>query len=55
MVAGFTPLQPMLGIVHGEFRLVCGCPAMKSHFMKLPMESYCIDAACRGSLQFGIE
>ena len=23
--ASFTPLQPMLGIAHGDLRLVCGC------------------------------
>ena len=24
-----------VGIVHGDFRLVCGCSAMETHFMKL--------------------
>uniref|UniRef100_A0A674DM62 Dihydrolipoamide acetyltransferase component of pyruvate dehydrogenase complex n=1 Tax=Salmo trutta TaxID=8032 RepID=A0A674DM62_SALTR len=35
MAASFTPLQPRLGIAHGEIRLVCGCSAMETHFMKL--------------------
>jgi hypothetical protein len=30
----FTPLQPTLGIAHGDLRLVCGCSAMESYFMK---------------------
>jgi hypothetical protein len=35
MAASFTPLQPMLGIVHGDLRLVCDCSAMETHFMML--------------------
>ena len=30
MATCFTPLQPTLGIVHGDLRLVCGCLAWKS-------------------------
>ena len=37
MAARFTPLQSTLGIVHGDLRLVCGCSAMETHFMNLPM------------------
>ena len=55
MVASFTPLQPMLAIAHGDLRLVCGCLAMETHFMKLPTNSYCADVASRGSLELGIE
>ena len=36
IAANFTPLQPMLGITHGDLRLVCGCSAMETHFVKLP-------------------
>ena len=40
MAASFTPLQPTLGIVHGDLRrLVCGCSAMETHFIKLPTNS----------------
>ena len=28
IAASFTPLQPTLGIVHGDQRLACGYPAM---------------------------
>ena len=35
MVASFAPLQPFLGIVHGDLRLVCGCFAMETYFMML--------------------
>jgi hypothetical protein len=35
MGVSVTPLQPMLGIAHGDLRLVCGCMAMETHFMKL--------------------
>ena len=41
MAAIFTPLQLTLGIAHGDLRLVCGCMAMETHFMKLPTNSYC--------------
>jgi hypothetical protein len=47
MAASFTPLQPMLGVVHGDFRLVCGCSAMQTHLMKLLTNSYCVDVASR--------
>jgi hypothetical protein len=39
MAASFTPIQPTLGIAHGDLRLVCGCSAMETHFMKLPTNS----------------
>ena len=53
MEARFTPLQLMLGIAHGDLRLVCGCSAMETHFMMLPTNSYCADIASRGSLEVG--
>ena len=53
MVVNFTPLQPMLGIVHGDLRLVCGCSGHGNYFMKLPTNSYCADAASRGTLELG--
>jgi hypothetical protein len=34
MAASFTPLQPTLGIAHGDLRLVCDCSATETHFMK---------------------
>jgi hypothetical protein len=55
MAASFTPLQPSLGIAHGDLRLVCGCLAMETLFMKLPTNSYCADVASRGSLEIGSE
>ena len=55
MAASFTPLQLTLDIAHGDLRLVCGCSAMETHFMKLPMNSYCADVASRGSLELGSE
>ena len=51
MEVNFTPLQPTLGIVHGDLRPVCGYLAMESHFTKLPTNSYCTDVASRGSLE----
>jgi hypothetical protein len=48
-------LQLTLGIAHGDLRLVCGCSAMETHFMKLPTNSYCADVASRGSLELGSE
>ena len=51
----FTPLQPTLGIAHGDLRLACGCSAMETHFMKLPTHSSCADVASRGSLEHGSE
>jgi hypothetical protein len=35
--------------LHGFVRLVCGCSAMETHFMKLLTNSYCADVASRGS------
>jgi hypothetical protein len=55
MAASFTPLQPMLGIAHGDLRLVCGCSAMETHFMKFLMNSSCADFASRVSLELGGE
>jgi hypothetical protein len=55
MVASFTPLQPMLGIAHGNLRLVCGCSTMEANFMKLPKNSYCADVASRGSFELSSE
>jgi hypothetical protein len=43
MAASFTLLKLTLGIVHGELRLVCGCSAMETHFMKLLTNSSCAD------------
>jgi hypothetical protein len=51
MAASFTSLQPTLGIVHGDLRLVCGCSAMETHFIKLQTRSSCGDVASRGSLE----
>ena len=51
MEASFTPLQLMLGIARGDLRLMCGCSAMETHFMKFPKNSYCADIASRGSLE----
>ena len=45
----------MLGIAHGDLRLVCGCLAMETPFMKLLTNSYCADVASRGSLELGSE
>ena len=53
MVASFTPLQPTLGIAHSALRLLCGCSAMETHFMKLLTNNYCADVAFRGSLELG--
>jgi hypothetical protein len=53
MAASFTPLQLTLGIAHEDLRLVCGCSAMKTHFMKLPTNSSYADIASRGSLELG--
>ena len=55
MAESFTPLQPALGIAHGDLRLVCVCSAMESHFIKLPTNSYCTDFASRGSFELGRE
>ena len=45
----------MLGIAHGDLRLVCSCSAMETHFMKLPTNSSCADVASRGSLELNSE
>jgi hypothetical protein len=55
MAESFTQHQPMLGIAHGDLRLVCGCSAMETHFMKLVTNSSCADVASRGSLELGSE
>ena len=49
----FTPLQLTLGSEHGDLRLVCGCSAMETHFMRLSANSYCAGVASRGSLELG--
>jgi hypothetical protein len=36
----------------GDLRLVCGCSAMETHFMKLPMNSSCTDITFRGTELF---
>ena len=55
MAVSFTPLQPTLGIAHGDIRLVSGCSAMETHFMKLLTNSACADVASRVSLELGSE
>ena len=50
MAVSFTPLQLKLGLVHGDLRLVYSCSAMETHFMKLPILSYCADVASKGIL-----
>ena len=55
MAASFTPLQPTLGIAHGDLRLVCGSSAMETHFMKLQTNGSCADVASRGSVELGSE
>ena len=45
MAVSVTPLQPTLGNVHVDLRLVCSCSATETHFMKLPTNSYCADVA----------
>jgi hypothetical protein len=32
-------------LAHGDLKLVCSCSAMKTHFMKLPTNSFCADVA----------
>ena len=41
----------MLGIAHGDIKLVCGCLAMETHFMKLQMNSSSANVASRGCLE----
>ena len=53
--SNFTPLQPTLGIEHGDLRLVCGCSAMETHSMKLLTNSSCAEVASRGSLELSSE
>ena len=50
MVVSFTPLQPTLGIAHGDLKLVWGCSAKETHFIMFLINSYCADVASRGSL-----
>ena len=40
--------------VYGGPKLVCGCSAMETHFMKLPTNSYCVDVASRGSSELTV-
>lgn len=47
----FTSLQTMLGIVHGDLRLVCSCLTMETYFMKLLMLISCADVTSRGTLE----
>ena len=49
--ASFTPFQPTLGIV----TLGLCTAAWQTHFMKLPMNSYCANVASRGSLELRSE
>jgi hypothetical protein len=51
MALSFKPLQQTLGIAHGDVRLVCGCSAIETHFMKLLTNSCCADVASRDSLE----
>jgi len=55
MAVSFTPLQPTLGIAHGDLRLVLGCSAMETHFMKLSTNSACSDVASRVSFELSSE
>ena len=43
MTVSFTLLQPTLGIVHGDLRLVCGCHGNPFH--EAPDECSCADVA----------
>jgi hypothetical protein len=53
MVASLTTLQLMLGIAHGEFRLL----GHGNHFkpLKLQTNSYCADVASKDSLELSSE
>ena len=55
MAVSFTPLQLMLGIAHGDFKLVFGYSSMETHFMKLQTNSYCANVAFRVSLELDSE
>jgi hypothetical protein len=55
MAASFTPLQPTLGIAHGDLWFVCGYLAMETHFMKLPTNRSCAEVDSIGSLELGSE
>ena len=48
-------LLTTLGIGYGEQRLVCGCSAMETHFMKLSVNGSVADVASRESLELGSE
>ena len=55
LCAGQPSFSILISTNHGDLRLVCGCSAMETHFMKLPTNSYCVDVASRGSLALGSE
>jgi hypothetical protein len=55
MAVNFTPLQPTLGIAHGDLRLVCGCSVMEIYFMKVLKKNYYADIASRGSFELSSE
>ena len=55
MAESFTPPQQTLGLAHADLRLVCGCSAMETHFIKLPTNSSCAEVASRASLKLGSE
>ncbi len=55
VVASFTPLHLMFGIVLGDVRLASSCSAMETHSMKLPLHSFCADINVSWSLElYGI-
>jgi hypothetical protein len=55
MAASFTPLHHAQCKALADLRLVCGCSAMETPFMKLPTNSYYADVASRGSWELGSE
>ena len=55
MAVSFTPLQLMLDIANGDLRLVRGCSAMETLFIKLSTHSVYADVASRISLELGSE
>ena len=55
IVVSFTPLQLTLGIANRDLRLVCGCSAMETHFLKVFLNSASADVASRVSLELGSE
>jgi hypothetical protein len=46
---------PVDGIAHGDLRVVRGCLAMETNFVKLQTNSSCADVASRGSIELGSE